>query len=67
MKEEKEMKECKVLGGNFEDPEDGKEFVKFLEKKGWVVEYLPNVSGYDNDTEEIRRQTKELWDEFSRQ
>ena len=28
-----ETKECQVLGGNFEDPEDAKKFVKFLEKR----------------------------------
>jgi len=67
MKEEKELKECQVLGGNFEDPEDAKEFVKFLEKKRWVVEYLPNVSGCDNNIEEVQEKLKELDDEFSRQ
>jgi len=62
-----ETKECQVLGGNFEDPEDAKNFVKFLEKKGWVVEYIPNVEGNSNDPEEIRREIDGLWDEFCRQ
>ena len=67
MKEEKELKECQVLGGNFEDPEDAKEFVKFLEKNGWVVEYIPNVEGNSNDPVEIQREIDGLWDEFCRQ
>ena len=62
-----EMKECKVLSGNYESPEEAKEFVKFLEKKGWVVEYIPNVEGNSNDSEEIRREIDRLWDEFCRQ
>ena len=61
------IKECKVLGGNIEDPEEAKKFVKFLEKKGWDVEYLPNVSGYNNDSVEIRTKIDELWNEFCRQ
>ena len=62
-----ETKECQVLGGNIEDPEEEKKFVKFLEKKGWVVEYIPNVEGNSNDSEEIRREIDGLWDEFCRQ
>ena len=60
-------KECKVLSGNFESPEEAKNFVKFLEKKDWVVEYLSNVSGYNNDPAEIRTEVDELWNEFCRQ
>ena len=62
-----EENECKVLGGNFESPEDAKKFVEFLEKNGWDVEYLPNVSGYNNDPAEIRTEVDELWNEFCRQ
>ena len=65
--EMEENKECKVLSGNFESPEEAKNFVKFLEKKDWVVEYLSNVSGYNNDPAEIRTEVDELWNEFCRQ
>ena len=61
------IKECKVLGGNYESPEEAKEFTKFLEKNGWVVEYCRNVSGYNNDPVEIRTEIDELWNEFCRQ
>ena len=67
MKEWMERKESKVLSGNYESPEEAKEFTKFLEKNGWVVEYCRNVSGYNSDSEEVRRETGELWDEFCRQ
>ena len=60
-------KECKVMSFNCESPEEAKEFVELLEKKGWVVEYCRNVSGYDNDPEDIRTEKDRLWDEFCRQ
>ena len=62
-----ETKECKVLEGNYESPEEAKEFTKFLEKNGWVVEYCRNVSGYNSDSEEVQREVERLWDEFCRQ
>ena len=63
----KEEKSCKVLGGNISSLEEAKKFVEFLEKNGWDVEYLPNVSGYNNDPAEIRMEIDELWNNFCRQ
>ena len=65
--EMEENRECKVLSGNYESPEEAKEFTKFLEKNGWVVEYCRNVSGYNNDPVEVRREVERLWNEFCRQ
>ena len=63
----KNEKRCTVLGENISSPEEAKNFVKFLEKKDWVVEYCRNVSGYNNDPAEIRTEVDELWNEFCRQ
>ena len=65
--DEEKIKECKVLGGNISSPEMAKKFVEFLEKNGWDVEYFPNISGYNNDSAEIRTKIDELWNEFCRQ
>ena len=63
----KKEKECKVLGGNISSPEMAKNFVEFLEKNGWDVEYFPNISGCNNDSAETRTEIDELWNEFCRQ
>ena len=63
----KNKKRCTVLGENISSPEMAKKFVKFLEKNSWDVEYFLNISGYNNDSVEIRTKIDELWNEFCRQ
>lgn len=58
------MQTITILENNFNSDKEAKEFAKFVESKGHIVDFRTDTSGNSNNTEEAQKISNQLWDEF---